>query len=120
MSSVFTGHAAMNGRLYVRGRARRSSVVSTSHTLKGLVQFLASIESAFGNFADVPSVMFYLQMSLYFRPLHQPLDLDWYAHRFDRYKIRACTVATSCRQDAFEVFYLSLSSLSGSIFIRLL
>ena len=55
MSSVFMGHAAMDGRLCVRGgRARRSSVVSTSHILKGLVQFLASIESAFGNFCRCP------------------------------------------------------------------
>jgi hypothetical protein len=65
--------------------------VSTSHILKGSVQFLAGIELAFGNVADVHSVMFYLQMSLYFCLLHQPLDLDWYAHRFDRCKIKAPT-----------------------------
>jgi hypothetical protein len=60
-----------------------------SHILKWLVKFLASNELAFGNSADVPSVMFYLQMSLCFCLLHQPPDLDWYVHRFDRYKIKS-------------------------------
>jgi hypothetical protein len=64
MLSVFMGHATMDGRLCIRGRARRrSSVVSVLHILKWLVKVLAGIESAFGNFADVPSVTFYLQMS---------------------------------------------------------
>jgi hypothetical protein len=49
-------HATMDGRLCIRGRGRRSSVVSVLHILKWLAKFLASIESAFGNFADVPSV----------------------------------------------------------------
>lgn len=31
-------------------------MVSVLHILKWLAKFLASIESAFGNFADVPSV----------------------------------------------------------------
>jgi hypothetical protein len=56
MSSVFMGHAAMDGRLCIRGRARRSSVVSVLHILKWLAKFLASIESDFGNFADASSV----------------------------------------------------------------
>ena len=47
-------------------------MVSTLHILKGLVQFLASIESAFGNFADVPSVMLLFANVSQFGLLHQP------------------------------------------------
>jgi hypothetical protein len=55
MSSGFMGHPAMEGRLCIRGRAMRSSVVSTSHIFERVgPNSSAIIASPFGSFADVP------------------------------------------------------------------